>query len=89
MYFLGHWNSGTVFEVVGKEQVTVTLPANHQVSNATGIGNRVKVGQMTWTIWVTWVTFLEGQVGLIRKLNYLDVTQIAITCTLENSLGIW
>ena len=28
------------------------------------------------TIWVTWVTFLVGQVVLIRKLNYLDVTQI-------------
>ena len=36
----------------------------------------LKVGRMTWTIWVTWVTFLEGQVGLIRKLNYLDVIRI-------------
>ena len=31
------------------------------------------VGRMTRTIWVT---FLMGQAGLIRKLNYLDVTQI-------------
>ena len=36
----------------------------------------LKVGRMTRTIWVTWVTFLVGQVVLIRKLNYLDVTQI-------------
>ena len=34
----------------------------------------LKVGQMTWTIWVT---FLVCQVGLICKLNYLDVTQIS------------
>ena len=33
----------------------------------------LKVGRMTRTMWVT---FLMGQVGLIRKLNYLDVTQI-------------
>ena len=33
---------------------------------------------MTHTIWVTWVTFLVGQVGLIRKLDYLDVTWILI-----------
>ena len=26
--------------------------------------------------WVTWVTLI-GQVGLILKLNYLDVTQIS------------
>ena len=26
---------------------------------------------------VTWVTFLVGQVGLIHKLNYLDVTWIS------------
>ena len=32
---------------------------------------------MIRTIWVTWVTFLEGQVGLIYKLNYLDVTRIS------------
>ena len=30
---------------------------------------------MTWTIQVTWVTFLVSQVGLICKLNYLDVTK--------------
>ena len=37
----------------------------------------LKVGRMTRrTMWVTWVTFLIGQVGLIHKLNYLDVTQI-------------
>ena len=36
----------------------------------------LKVGRMTRTIWVTWVTFLVGQVGLIHKLNYLDVTRI-------------
>ena len=33
----------------------------------------LKVGWMTRTIWVT---FLEGQVGLICKLNYLDLTRI-------------
>ena len=33
----------------------------------------LKVGWMTRTMWVT---FLMGQVGLIHKLNYLDVTQI-------------
>ena len=32
--------------------------------------------------------FLEGQVGLIHKLNYLDVTRISL-CSLENSVGIW
>ena len=37
----------------------------------------LKVGRMTRAIWVTWVTFLEGQVGLVRKLNYLDVTWIS------------
>ena len=37
----------------------------------------LKVGQMTRTIWVTWVTFFEGQVGLIHKLNYLDVTRMS------------
>ena len=36
----------------------------------------LKVGRMIRTIWVTWVTFLEGQVSLICKLNYLDVTRI-------------
>ena len=36
----------------------------------------LKVGRMTQTMWVTWVTFLMGQVGLIRKLNFLDVTRI-------------
>ena len=36
----------------------------------------LKVGRMTRTIWVTWVNFLVGQVGLIHKLNYLDVTRI-------------
>ena len=44
----------------------------------------LKVGQMTKTIWVTWVTFLVGQVGLICKPYYLDVTRIAITCSLQN-----
>ena len=47
-------------------------------------GTGLKVGYITQTIWVTWVTFLEGQMGLICKLNYLD-----ITCSLENSIGIW
>ena len=32
----------------------------------------LKGGQMTWTIWVAII--LVGQVGLIHKLNYLDVT---------------
>ena len=36
----------------------------------------LKVGQMTQTIRVTWVTFLVGQVGIIRKIIYLDVTRI-------------
>ena len=36
----------------------------------------LEVGQMTWTIWVIRVTFLPGQAGLIRKINYLDVTRI-------------
>ena len=35
------------------------------------------MGRMTQTIRVTWVTFLVGQVGLICKLNYLDVTKIS------------
>ena len=39
-------------------------------------GAGLKVGRMTRTMWVTWVTFLMGQVGLIHKLNYLDVTRI-------------
>ena len=34
----------------------------------------LKVG---WMIWTIWVTCLEGQVGLIHKINYLDVTQIS------------
>ena len=38
------------------------------------VGAGLKVGWMTRTIWVT---FLEGQVGLICKLNYLDVTRIS------------
>ena len=37
----------------------------------------LKVGRMTQTIWITWVTFLVGQVGLICKLNCLDVTRIS------------
>ena len=47
----------------------------------------LKVGWMTQTIWVTWVTFLVGQVGLIRKINYLDV--MWISRFLENSVGIF
>ena len=39
---------------------------------------------MTRTIWVTWVTFLVGQVGLICKLNYLD-----ITCSLGKQCCHW
>ena len=39
-------------------------------------GTGLKVGRMTQMTWVTWVTVLMGQVGLIRKLNYVDVTQI-------------
>ena len=38
----------------------------------------LKVSRVTRTIWVTWVTFFVDQVGLIRKLNLLDVTQILI-----------
>ena len=41
---------------------------------------------MTWTIWVTWVTFLVDQVGLIHKLNYLDVTHIV--AHMEKYIGI-
>ena len=37
---------------------------------------RSKVGQMTQTIQVTWVSSLMGHVGLIHKLNYLDLTRI-------------
>ena len=37
----------------------------------------LKVGKITQTVWVTWVTFFEGQVGLIRKLNCLDLTRIS------------
>ena len=37
----------------------------------------LKVGHMTWTIWVS---FLVGQVGLIRKLNYLDVGHKSVIC---------
>ena len=33
--------------------------------------------------------FFGGSLGLICKLNYLDVTRIAITCSLENNVGIW
>ena len=33
--------------------------------------------------------FLVGEVGLICKLNYLDVTRILATCSLENSVDIW
>ena len=39
------------------------------------ISSGLKVGWMTRTIRVT---FLVGQVGLIHKLNYLDVTRILI-----------
>ena len=31
---------------------------------------------MTPSVWVTWDAFLVGQVGLIHKLNYLNVAQI-------------
>ena len=48
---------------------------HHTIVNASTPG--LKVGWMTRTIWVTWVTFLLGQVGLIHKLNYLDVTWIS------------
>ena len=48
-----------------------TMKLNSEISIC---GSELKVGWMTWTIWVT---FLEGQVGLICKLNYLDVTQIS------------
>ena len=49
----------------------------------------LKVSRMTRTIWVSWVTFLLGQVGLICKLNYLDVTQIfnRLTCSLKKTLA--
>ena len=46
-----------------------------QVLDVSGPG--LKVGWMTRAIWVTWVTFLVGQVGLICKLNCLDVTSIS------------
>ena len=31
---------------------------------------------MIQNIWIIWLTFLVDQSGLIRKLTYLDVTQI-------------
>ena len=59
-------------------------PRQHIWTYASGRGKQfahiynsgLKVGWMTRTIWVTWVTYLVGQVGLIHKLNYLDVTRI-------------
>ena len=36
----------------------------------------LKVCWMTWTVWVTYGSPLVGQVGLLCKLNHLDVTQI-------------
>ena len=48
--------------------------------NLLGLLSGLKVGWMTRTIWVTWrVTFLEGQVGLIHKLNYLDYLDVRIS----------
>ena len=37
----------------------------------------LKVGWMTWAVWVAGSLFV-GQVGLICKLNCLDVTQVLI-----------
>ena len=48
----------------------------------------LKVGWMTRTIWVTWVTFLVGQVGLICQTK-ISECDLDITCSLENSVGIW
>ena len=47
----------------------------------------LKVGRMTRTIWVTWVTF-GGSSGSHpqTKLSGFDPD---ITCSLENSVGIW
>ena len=44
----------------------------YQTMSSTGL----KVSRMTQMTWVTWVTVFMGQVGLIRKLNYVDVTRI-------------
>ena len=52
------------------------LATSYSVVTTQATESGLKVGRMTRTIWVTRVTFLMGQVGLIRKLNYLDVTQI-------------
>ena len=47
----------------------------------------LKVGRMIQTIWVSWVTSLVGQVGLICKINYLDVTWMSYLVS-EWTLGL-
>ena len=44
--FDGHQNSGSVPEAAGWEQVTITSPANYQVSNATSTGKTMKVNRL-------------------------------------------
>ena len=57
---------------LSKYQSHITSFGGHRGWSKPGL----KVGRMTRNIWVTWVTFLVGQVGLICKLNYQDVTRI-------------
>ena len=47
----------------------------------------LKVGWMTWTIWVTWVTF-GGSSGSHPQTKLFGC-DLDITCSLENSVGIW
>ena len=61
---------------INTENLSVVCPINTTSNSKSIIGSGLKVGRKTRTIWVTWVTFLVGQVGLIHKLNYLDVTRI-------------
>ena len=48
----------------------------------------LKVGRMIQTTWVTWVTLIGGSSGsrLQTKLSGCDPD---ITCSLEDSVGIW
>ena len=46
--------------------------------------HRVESGSDDPDIWVNWVTVLAGQMGLIHKLNHLNVTHIS-HASLENS----
>ena len=56
--------------------MAVLLGGGHEVYLLHSYVAGLKVGRMIRTMWVTWVTILMGQVGIIHKLNYLDVTRI-------------